>query len=312
MAGGEVFELRPVPPFRLDLTAWTLRRRPENTIDRWDGRTYRRVLAYEGQPPFEIAVSQVGLPDSPCLSIAISGPVEVDQAQAQAQATRALERLLGVNLDLARFYCLAENDGALKPLADRFRGFKPPRFATYFETLANAMACQQLSLTVGILLLCRLAERYGPSSATKEGVFHAFPRPEDVAGADLAEMRQMGFSYQKARYITELAQAITSGQLNLEELEALDDQAALDRLLGLKGVGRWTAEYFLLRGLGRTQVFPADDVGARNNLQHWLRLRAPMKYEKVQRVLKPWQGFGGLVYFHLLLKRLQEKGVLAQ
>ncbi len=308
MARAAAFELLPVAPFRLDLTVWTLRRRPENAIDRWDGQTYRRVLAFEGQLPFEVAVSQPGAPDSPQLKVTVSGTGEQDVLTAEAR--RALERLLGIKLDLGQFYSLADNDGQLKSLAAQFRGFKPPRFATYFETLVNAMSCQQLSLTVGILLLCRLAERYGPALNTEEGIFHAFPRAEDVAQADIEEMRQMGFSYQKARYITGLAKALVSGRLNLEGFESLGDEDALERLYDLKGVGRWTAEYFLLRGLGRTHVFPADDVGARNNLQHLLRLRAPMKYEKVQRALKPWQGYGGLVYFHLLLKSLSEKGFI--
>lgn len=309
MAEATVFELRPVPPFRLDLTAWTLRRRPENTIDRWDGRRYRRVLAPAGEGPYEIAVEQVGTPEAPRLSVTVNGAANA--AGIRTSATGALERLLGLNLDLSPFYHAVQNDGRLKPLAVQFRGFKPPRFATYFETLVNAMSCQQLSLTVGILLLCRLAERYGPSVTLEDGTFHAFPRPADLAAADLDEMRGMGFSYQKARYITTLAQAITSGQLDLVEVERLDDKAALDRLYELKGVGRWTAEYFLLRGLGRTHIFPADDVGARNNLQKWLHLRAPVKYEKIQRALKPWQGFGGMVFFHLLLKSLDEKGFLA-
>jgi DNA-3-methyladenine glycosylase II len=66
----------------------------------------------------------------------------------------------------------------------------------------------------------------------------------------------MGFSYQKARYIVGLAQFIVGKQYNLVEIEAMDDQKAIDRLCSLKGVGRWTAEHFLLRGLGRTHIFP--------------------------------------------------------
>ncbi len=310
MAGSAAIELRPVPPFRLDLTVWALRRRPENVIDRWDGRTYRRTLAQQGKPPFEIEVTQSALDDAPRLSIAIGGAEA--SAENTALAKQAVERLLGTSLDLGPFYCLADHDGRLGALAGQFRGFKPPRFATYFETLVNAVSCQQLSLTMGIRLLCRLADRYGQSVATDRGIFHAFPRPDDVAAADPEEMRLMGFSYQKARAIIALAQAIIGGQLNLRQLEALDDAAALELLCSLRGVGRWTAEYFLLRGLGRIHVFPADDVGARNNLQRWLHLRAPLRYEKVHRALKPWRGFGGLVYFHLLLKSLQEKGLLIQ
>jgi DNA-3-methyladenine glycosylase II len=73
----------------------------------------------------------------------------------------------------------------------------------------------------------------------------------------------------------------------------------------LRGVGRWTAEYVLLRGLGRLHVFPGDDVGARNNLQRWLGLLEPLDYEGAQRTLAQWAPFQGLVYFHLLLRSLQ-------
>jgi DNA-3-methyladenine glycosylase II len=81
----------------------------------------------------------------------------------------------------------------------------------------------------------------------------------------------------------------------------------MERLRSLRGVGRWTAEYALLRGLGRLHVFPGDDVGARNNLQRWLGLLEPLDYEGVQRVLARWQPFQGFVYLHLLLWGLQRE-----
>jgi len=66
-----------------------------------------------------------------------------------------------------------------------------------------------------------------------------------------------------------------------------------------------------LRGLGRTHVFPGDDVGARKNLQRWLHLRKPLDYAGVHRTVERWRPYGGLVYFHLLLDRLDEAGSLA-
>lgn len=87
---------------------------------------------------------------------------------------------------------------------------------------------------------------------------------------------------------------------------------AAARLCNLKGVGCWTAEYFLLRGLGRTHIFPGDDVGARNHLGRWLGLSEPMTYNDVHKALLRWYGYGGLVYFHLLLKSLAEKGLIVE
>ena len=308
MAGHTSFALEPVPPFRLDLTVWVLRRRSDNVVDRWDGRTYRRVLAADGREPFEMAVSQSGPPEAARLDVAVN--CETLDRDIQETAMSALERLLGVGLDLEDFYRRAEGDDELRPLANQFRGFKPPRFQTYFETLVNAIACQQLTLTMGIRLLNSLAQVYGSPLRTEDGTFHAFPRPQDLADADLEDLRKIGFSYQKARYITGLARSITAGQFDLQEIELLDDKKAVDRLRSLKGVGRWTAEYFLLRGLGRTHMFPADDVGARNNLQRWLGLSGAMDYDEVHSALKPWDGYGGLIYLHLLLKSLVEKGAM--
>jgi DNA-3-methyladenine glycosylase II len=305
----EVFELTPLPPFRLDLTVATLRRRPDNIIDRWDGKTYRRVLVTGDGRLYEIAVSQSGLPDAPCLCVSVSQ--EKPDAGVKEQVILALEHLLSIYINLDGFYRMAESDDKLSPLVDQFRGFKPPRFQTNFEALVTAIACQQLTLTQGIRLLNGLAELVGPALETETGIFHAFPRPQDVAGIDIEALRKMGFSYQKTRYIAGLAQFIVGKQYDLAAIEALDDQKAVDRLCSLKGVGRWTAEYFLLRGLGRTHIFPADDSGARNHLQRWFSLSETLKYDQVRSVLNRWEGYGGLIYFHLLLKSLAEKGLLA-
>lgn len=295
------FSIEPLPPFRLDLTVWTLRRRPNNGIDRWDGRVYRRVLILDGAP-LEVAVEQTGPADSPRLRITPSG--HSDAPRVASVVTAALEHLLGLSVDLRDFYRFAADDPTLGPLAERFRGFRPPRFPDLFETLVNGIACQQVTLTLGILLLNRLAEHFGPVPAG--GAAHAFPGPPHLAGRDPADLRPLGFSRQKARAIVELAEGIVAGRVDLHGLETLNDEAAAEYLNGLRGIGRWTAEYALLRGLGRLRVFPGDDVGGRKNLERWLGLADPLDYAGVQRTLERWRPYAGLVYFHLLLKRLAE------
>lgn len=297
-------DLESASPFRLDLTVWVLRRRPDNLVDRWDGKVYRRVLVSESDDPFEIAVTQSGS------QLHVSVHCQKENEALKDQVSFALERLLGIHIKLDGFYHLARNDAELKPVVEKFCGFKPPRLYSPFEALVNAIACQQLTLTMGIRLLNSLTERYGPVFKSDDGIFHAFPRAQDLADADIEDLRKMKFSYQKARYITGLAQSLVQGELDLDEISSLDDTSAIERLCELKGIGRWSAEYFLLRGLGRTHIFPADDVGARNHLQRWLELPAKLNYETVHQALKPWKDYGGLVYFHLLLKSLSEKSVI--
>ena len=300
------FSLAPMPPFRLDLTVWTLRRRPANLMDRWDGQTYRRVLALEDEA-VEVATTQVGASDAPSLHVTLSG---VRLAPELEEAARAfLERALGLSVDLAAFYRFAESDAKLGPLVQRFRGVKPPRFPSVFEALVNGIACQQITLTQGIHLLNRLTQTYGLVS-TDDTTAHAFPRPQNLARLAPEELKPLGFSGQKGRALVELASALAQGRLDLETLAELDDDTALAHLLALRGVGRWTAEYVLLRGLGRLDRFPGDDVGARNNLGRWLGLTTPLDYAGVQRTIAPWSAYGGLLYFHLLLDRLAEAGYL--
>lgn len=305
--GSTSFDLESVPPFRLDLTVWALRRRPDNAVDRWNGLTYRRVLPVGGEP-VEVAVTQIAPPEIPRLRVVLDAPPP--GSDTADEATVALERLLGLRVDLTGFYRLAAADQRLGPLAARFRGLKPPRFPTAFEALQNAIACQQITLTQGIRLLNRLAETNGPAGPRGDPPLHALPGPADLARLAPETLRLLGFSRQKARALVEAGGAVLAGRL--DPLESLDDAAAVALLETLRGVGRWTAEYVLLRGLGRLEVFPGDDVGARKNLQRWLGLLSPLDYDGVRRVVAGWSPYAGLVYFHLLLDRLAALGYLAE
>jgi DNA-3-methyladenine glycosylase II len=271
-----------------------------NAVDLWDGETYRRVLVVQGKPAL-VAVTQ----QRAMLNVVLTG--RDLPPSARQSVTRTLERLLGIRIDLSEFYEFSAGHARLNELAMRFQGLKPPRFATVFEGLVNGISCQQLTLTVGIIFLNRLAKRYG--LAFSPGLY-AFPRPEDLASLYPSDLRPLGYSGSKSRALIGVARSIVGGQLDLEELTKLSNTQCVERLVALRGVGRWTAEYVLLRGLGRIDVFPGDDVGARNNLEHWLRLRKKLDYDRVEHVLKKWSGYGGLVFLHLLLKSLDEAGDL--
>lgn len=276
-------------------------------MDRWDGQTYRRVLTLP-TGPVEVAVTQIEPPEAPRIRVSVEG--QPLRSSVKAAVASALERLLGLHIDLTAFYRFAARQMRLGPLALRFRGMKPPRFVTVFESVVNAIACQQVTLTLGIRLLDALAANYGPALQQGNATVHGFPRPEDLAGLRPEGLRRLGFSRQKGHAMIELARSITEGRFDLDELAELPDEEAVEHLLGLRGVGRWTAEYVLLRGLGRIHVFPGDDVGARNNLQRWLHVAASLDYDGVRRTLASWQPHGGLIYFHLLLDRLEVAGHL--
>ena len=226
-------ELRPRPPFRLDLTAWALRRQPHNAIDRWDGRTWRRVLAV-GSTAVELQVEQRGPADAAVLDVELGGIGPGDHGADEAARATAT-RILGLDADLSGFHRMAAAEPRLAPLEERYRGMHPQRFPELFEALANAVACQQVSLNAGIALLGRLATRYGRALPDDAGA-HAFPRARDLLLADPAELRQDGWSRQKSSYLLDIAAALTDESW-CRRLEAATDDDAFAELVRLRGVG---------------------------------------------------------------------------
>jgi DNA-3-methyladenine glycosylase II len=297
--------IRPIPPFRLDFTVWALRRRPRNAIDRWDGTTYRRVVMI-GRRVTELAIRQSGSSAAP--RIVVSATPSLRALSDERQVKSIVERLLGLQVDLSEWYRVARRDSRLAALTDRFRGLKPPRFPTVFEALVNAFACQQLSLVVGLELLNRLAVASNVRFVNGASTHYAFPTPGDVARRRPASLRALGFSQQKVRALLALARGITSGAIDLDMLTLDSDAQVRARLLQLHGVGRWTAEYVALRGLGRLHVFPGDDVGAQKSLARWLG-RAPLDYRGVATIVKRWQPYAGMLYFHLARRLVQVRCV---
>lgn len=295
--------LRPVAPFRLDLCVWALRRSPANTMDRWDGGTYRRVLVTEDRP-VAIAVVQIGPQDAPELRLTFNG-AGVDRRQRD-EIIGTVNKMLGLDLDLAAFYRLASKDKLLAALTRRFAGLKPPRLPTVFETFVNGVACQQLSLNVCLLILNRLCTRFGLSV---DGM-NAFPRPADLAGLKPVELKKLGFSGRKAEYILNMVDRSTYASIDLEALADRNDDDVMSSLLALRGIGRWTAEYIMLRGLGRLNALPSDDVGIQNKLKVWLNLDRRPSSQAVREMFPQIAPFRGLIYFYLLLDYLGAQGLV--
>jgi len=298
--------LSTASPFRLDLTSWALRRREKNAVDRWDGRQYTRVIVV-GTSPVRLTVIQETTSAEPVLVVSLH-PAADDQIREETELL--VTKILGLTVDLQPFYVLAHDNELLRPLVEQFSGVRPPRFPSVFEALVNSIACQQVTLDLGIILLNRLSERFGPSVDDQGTIQHGFPAPTDLAEADEETIRQLGFSHQKARAIRELAADVVDERLDLACLDTMTNSEAVDYLSTIRGIGRWSAEYVLLRGLGRLDTFPGDDIGAQNNLQRLFHLVDRPNYEQIRELTCRWHPYEGLVYFHLLLEKLRTKRAL--
>ncbi|WP_392537792.1 DNA-3-methyladenine glycosylase family protein [Legionella sp. 227] len=297
------FTLHPVAPFRLDYTALALRRRSKNNVDLWDGQRYTRLLVMENVP-VKVVVEQNKNFNQSELVLSIKGEgLEV----YQNQIVNEVESILGLKRELHDFYHIAQHDAQLNPIVLQFKGLKPPRFPSVFEALVNAISCQQISLDAGLQIQNRLAEFLSLRIKEEEHLFYAFPRPNEVANCSVPELKKIGYSTSKSETLIRLATAIMQDEFILGTLENKSNDAIINYLCDFKGIGRWTAEYVLLRGLGRIDIFPGDDLGAQNNLYQFLHLDKKPDYKKIAEITAKWHPYAGLVYFHLLLKRMHEK-----
>lgn len=164
----------------------------------------------------------------------------------------------------------------LAPIFKAYEGMPLIRSFSLYGRLMKGIIHQQLNKTFANTLTLRFVERYGQKI---DGVW-TYPDPVVVAEIPVSALREMQFSERKAEYVIGLSQAIASGELNLHALDQLENDEVIRQLTAYRGVGPWTAQNFLLFGLGRPNLFPVADVGLQNGLKNlWEMDRKPTKEE---------------------------------
>lgn len=184
---------------------------------------------------------------------AAPGGVDVEPHD-QAIEAEAL-RFLGLPFDLESFTAWADADPVLARLVPALAGLRPPLQVDPFEALVTSITAQQVSLQSAAAIRSRFVQRYGVAGVHA----HAFPTRERVSAATQDELVALGFSNRKAEYVIGLARS----ELDLDALAALPDEEVVVRLVALRGIGRWTADWFLARHLARPHAWPAGDLGLR-------------------------------------------------
>lgn len=203
---------------------------------------------------------------------AAPGGVEVEPWSEEAAAEVA--RLLGLAFDLAGFRVFAAEEPVLSGIAQRLSGFRPTLNPRPFEALVVAITSQQISLRAAAAIRANLVERFGVRHE------HAweFPTRERLARVRPSELLVLGFSGRKAEYVLELAQS----DLDLDGLATLPDDAVIERITAVRGLGRWTADWYLARHLARPSAWPAGDLGVRKAVSTFYAAGRPLSIEEVR------------------------------
>jgi DNA-3-methyladenine glycosylase II len=287
----------PIPaPYRLDLTVNVLRRLSTNLVDVLspDG-AYLRLL---GVAP-EVAVVRVCQPNPGTLTVDTEG-----NRRGHPRLLALVRRILGVEVDLTRFYHSASQVEWLDPLVRRMRGVRPPRYPTIWEACVNAIVFQQISLHAASAIMSRFIRGLS-EPVEREGVrLYRFPSAEQFLSAPDSLLRSAGLSAGKLATLRRVADARGAGVVDEAQLERLSSPDAAALLRSIKGIGPWTAVVILLRGLGRLDVFPTNDTSVARNL----RLVGGPAALDVETLLDTLGPDRGMLYYHLLLGRLESRG----
>jgi len=168
------------------------------------------------------------------------------------------------------------------------------------RALVAAIIAQQISWHAARTVEARFCALYGCDSTDRHS---RFPEPEQILATPIRRLRSAGLSRQKALYIRDLAARASSGELPLTHLGRMNDDEIIERLTAVKGIGRWTAEIFMLISLGRPDVLPVDDLGIQHAIRMAYGLRRLPSEKKMLEISEAWKPYRSVAAWYLWRSR---------
>ncbi|MGE8080042.1 DNA-3-methyladenine glycosylase family protein [Peribacillus loiseleuriae] len=279
-------------PYNFDLVLDRLSLDPLQIID-FEKRTIK-VPLYIEETPLVVQIQSIGHTDNPTFIL---------QGERNEYKEKALERVKKVfhfHEPLAKIAThFQETD--LQALFTEHRGTPIVLDFDYYGCLVRCIIHQQLNLSFAHTLTERYVKTFGFEI---DGV-PFFPTPEHAAKLTVEELRDIQFSTRKAEYVIGLSQKIANGELHLEQLAEKTDTEIINTLVKIRGIGNWTAENFLLFGVGRPDLFPVADIGIQRALQQLYNLPQKPTKEEMLKLSESWSPY--LSYASLYLWRSTEK-----
>ena len=252
-----------------------------------------------------------GTPDHPwVLAVAPDGARwRVEAWGADGAAARAAARaLFSLDHPIEQFYRLVRAEPVLRGTDRRFRGLRIPRDAHVYEALLHSVLGQQVSVRAATTMKERLLRATGAFLEADGVEVPRVPTPHELRALGVDGLRSTGVSGAKARSLLALASAAEDGAWRADGLASLPIAMAVETLDRLPGVGRWTAENALLRGVGRTDVFIAGDLGVRVALEEYGVLRRTASEERARAwAERNYPGWGSYATLYLWRKLVADR-----
>jgi DNA-3-methyladenine glycosylase II len=253
-----------------------------------DARVLAKAVLIGGQ----IVVFQVapaGDAESPRLAYTLFSDRPIDAA-TRAAAEDRVAFFLGLNDDLRAFYAIAGDDPSFAPVVQQLYGYHQVKFLTPFETACWAVMTQRNPIPMAKAIKQAINERYGACLDVGGERYWAFPEAAVLAQADPAELRALAGNQRRAEYLQAIAAAFAGTDEAWLRAAPYDEVAAW--LLGIKGIGAWSATFVLLRGLGRMERLPVGEARLGQSASKvYGRALSDQELEQIAERYGAWRGY---------------------
>lgn len=291
----ETLSLEPKPPYDIEshFEAY-LGKKPQPQI--YVDGTYRRNIRACGKlVPFEVDLNNDL--ENPELGVSIYSDLTGGELEEFLEKIRWV---FNTEFDLDSMYKFMKKEPSLKTLKDEHYGLRPERCPTFYEALVKAIIEQQISLQVAKEMIWQVVKKFGLSVNMEDKQFWAFPTSDKLSGAEVNEIKDCKLSRRKAEYIKNISELISTCELDMESLKGLRKDKIIQRLVKIRGIGRWTAEMAVVRYFGAGKINPAGDLGVRKAMSNHFDGEERMSEEEVREHTKEWGDYKGLITYYLL------------
>jgi len=291
-----------LPPFNFDLSAQIFAS-GDSQIRTYEKGIFRQAIRIDGKVAL-CSVGSAGTVENPKLLVELKTKSRLTAKQNE-KAAETVKALFNLDFDLTAFYEDTRNDEVMARLTRKLFGLKSPTTQFAFEALVDSIVEQQISLKVANTFERRIIKKWGDALCTEGETFYAYPTPKSLAAATKQELRAVGLSERKAEYIKNAASLIVEGKLNLETLKACSKPDDIIKELDeVRGVGVWTAELTMIRGMQRLEALPADDLGLRRTIAHFYCNSKAITSSQAREIAKNWGTWKGLAAYYLIVAEI--------
>ncbi len=295
----ENFLLNALAPFNFDLCAQIFSN-GDPEIRSYANGEFHQVLRLNRNLVL-IKVGSVGTIEKPKLSVTLkSNNAITDQNKKAAEIM--VKFVFNLDFDLNSFYQDIKTEPVMHRIVQQLYGLKNPTTPTVFESLVDSIVEQQISIKVAHAIEQRLAKKFGDPLTIDGVTYFSYPTQKKISAASISEVQQVGLSKRKAEYIQGAAQLVAEGKLDLEQMKnEKDPERIIAELDEIRGIGVWTAELTMLRGMQRLDALPADDLGIRRVISTYYCDGKSIKTTEARKIAEAWGRWKGLAAYYLII-----------